>query len=336
MARVTAALLLTAALLATDTAAEPARVRVLTMNAAALPLVHARVGERMDGIGAAIAADAYDVVGLQELWLDRHFTRLAKRAALPHAVRSRRFSGLAILSRWPVSGTEELAFSALRPSWLAVSNGEPAASKGALRAVVATPWGPLDVYSAHAIANYGRPDYEALRLTELFELAEFVLERSKGRAYVVLADLNAGHGKADYDVFAGLLGARDACRDGEKELCGDERRGGKRIDFVLYSGGPRPPARAVLADLSDHNGYAADLGTANLKPAAPPDPKRRKAALEALEARLSRMIERLNALALKRSWIPVYGSVAAARYARQAAILAGLRERAATARTRLK
>jgi endonuclease/exonuclease/phosphatase family metal-dependent hydrolase len=320
------------ALTLSASAAEPARVRVLTMNAAALPLVHARVGTRMDEIGAAIAAGGYDVVGLQELWLERHASRLAKSAALPYVVRAKRFSGLSILSRWPVGETEELTFSALRPSWLAISNGEPAADKGALRAVIATPWGPLDVYAAHAIANYGSPDYEALRLTELFELAEFVLARSTGRAYVVLADLNAGVGKADYDVFAGLLGARDACSDGEKELCGDPRRK-TRIDFVLYSGGSRPPARAVLDDLSDHNGYAAELGASNLKPAAP-DSKRRADALAAFDARVSRMIERLNAAAAKVSWIPLWGSLAARRYERQAAILTGLRERAASASRR--
>ncbi len=298
---------------------QAATVRVLTMNVAALPLVHANVGSRIDGIGAEIAAGGYDVVGLQELWLDRHANRLAKAAALPHVVRSRRFSGLSILSRWPVSETEELTFSALRPSWLAIGNGEPAAAKGVLRAVVATPLGPLDVYAAHAIANYGAPDYESLRLTELFELAEFVLARSKGRAYVVLADLNTGRGKPDFEVFMDLLGARDAGPAAER-----------KIDFVLYSGGPEPDARAVLEGLSDHKGYAADLAPA----AAAPDRKRREAALAAFDARVSRMIERLNAAAAKVSWIPLWGSLAARRYERQAAILTGLRERAASAKTR--
>ncbi|MBI5246919.1 MAG: endonuclease/exonuclease/phosphatase family protein [Elusimicrobia bacterium] len=345
MAQLIAAVLLAAS----AAAAEPARVRVLTMNAAAIPVVHGYVAPRLDALAAGIKEGGFDVAGLQEVWFDSDSRRLERGAGLPHVARSRRgfplSAGLTILSRWPIVESEERAFSVLRPSWFRISNGEPAANKGVLRARVATPWGELDVYDSHLLSNYGRPDYEALRLTELFELAEFVRERSAGRAFVVLADLNAGRGKADFDLFMDLLGARDACREREKELCGDVKRKGARIDFILMpSGGPSPAARAVFDGVvpglqaipySDHSGYAADLLPAHFRLLGPaPDARRRAAALEALDARLTRMIERLNAKTSSLSWVPVYGSLAHARYDRQIVRLSAIRERAATAAIR--
>lgn len=331
-------------------AAAPAQssIRVLTFNAAGIPLVHPGVSRRIKGAGRAISAGGYDIVGLQELWLDRDSSALAAASGLPHAARFGRTislrSGLTILSRWPIILMEERAFSAVRPSLRHPFKGETLPSKGFLFARVATPWGELDVYAAHNVADYRDVQYHLIRLTELFELAEGVLERSAGRPFVILGDLNAGHGVREYDLFLDLLGLGDLCAPAGREVCGDPRRT-RRIDHVLVpagrlEGNPRRVLEEVLPGgtmpLSDHSGFAADLPRALMSLRAKPDPKRREAALLAVEESTGAAIGRLSERKRGSAWIPFYGAFLAARYERQAARLTAIRERAVTARGALR
>lgn len=326
-------LLLAASLASAGEAAAPTSIRVLSFNAAGIPLVHSGAGRRMEAAGKAIAGGGYDVVGLQELWFDRHSAALAAASGLPHAARfGRRLafrSGLTILSRWPILLKEERAFTAVRPSLRHPLQGEMVPSKGFLFARLATPWGELDVYAAHALADYPRTSYRLLRLTELFELAEGVLERSKDRPFVILGDLNSGHGDREYELLLDLLGLGDPCAPEGREVCGDPRRP-KRIDHVLVPAG-RHGARAsrVLEDgLSDHSGFAVDLPRAAMALRARPDPKRRDRALRSVEEDVGAAIGRLEAEGGRSGWIPLYGAFLSARYARQAARLKAIRERA--------
>jgi len=321
-------------------------ISVLTFNAAGIPLVHPRVAARMEAAGKAIADGGFDVVGLQELWFDSNSEALARASGLAHAARTRSSiaffrTGLMILSRWPITLSEERAFTAVRPSLRHPLKGETVAGKGALLARVDTPWGQLDVYTAHTLADYRDVQYHLLRMTELFELAEFVRERSADRPFVITGDLNAGHGDREFDLFLDLLGLHDPCRPAGRELCGDPRRP-KRIDHVLTAGGPAAPARRTLdADLdspqrrlSDHAGFAAGLPRAVMSLRYKPDTKRREAALLAIDEALSAAIARLNERKRGAAWIPLYGAFITARYDRQARVLAGIRERAASARAR--
>jgi endonuclease/exonuclease/phosphatase family metal-dependent hydrolase len=318
-------------------AAEPARIRVATFNAAGIPVVHPRLAARIEGAGAAISGEGLDVAGLQELWRDKDSAALAAASGLPYAARFRRRlairTGLTILSRWPILMEEERAFSAVRPSLRHLAQGELVAGKGFLLARVASPWGELDVYAAHTLADYPETQYHLLRMTELFELAEGVLELSKGRPFVILGDLNSGHGDREYDLFLDLLGLADPCAPGGTEACGDPRRT-KRIDHVLVPAGRLDAkARRVFdASLSDHFAYAADLPRGLMALRARPDPKRRAAALLAVEEAAGDAIGRLESEARRGGWIPFYGSFLSARYARQADRLRAIRERARTAR----
>lgn len=328
--------LLLAASLARAAEAPPTTIKVLTFNAAGIPLVHPRLAERIRGAGRAIAEGGYDLVGLQELWRDSDSDALAARSGLPHAARFRRRfafrTGLTILSRWPVLRQEERAFSVVRPSLRHLFQGETVPGKGFLFARVASPRGELDVYAAHTLADYAETQYHLLRLTELFELAEGVRELSGARPFVILGDLNAGHGDYEYDLFLDLLGLSDPCAPGGREACGDPRRP-RRIDHVLLPPRVEARARRVLGEeLSDHSGFAADLPPSLLSSRAKPDPARRDAALLRVEEAVSRGIERLEAERGRSGWIPLYGAFLSARYARQAARLEAIRERAASAR----
>lgn len=329
--------LLLAAALAGAAEPAPRTIKVLTFNAAGIPVVHPRLAARLEGSGRAIASEGVDIAGLQELWRDKDSAALAAASGLPHAARFHRRlairTGLTILSRWPVVAAEERAFSAVRPSLRHLAQGELAAGKGFLFARVAAPWGELDVYSAHTLADYPEARYHLLRMTELFELAEGVLELSRGRPFVVLGDLNSGHGDREYDLFLDLLGLSDPCAPAGKEACGDPRRA-KRIDHVLVPSGrlDARARRAFDASLSDHFAYEADLPRALMSLRAKPDPRRRDAALRVVAEEAEAGAERLEAEGRRRGWIPFYGSFISARYARQAARLRAIRERAASAR----
>lgn len=326
---------LTGLLLAASLAGAAEPVKLLTFNAAGIPLVHPRLGERLRGAGAAIAAGGYDVAGLQELWRDGDSDALAAASGLPYAARFRRRiafrSGLTILSRWPVVRSEERAFSVVRPSLRHLFQGETVPAKGFLFARLAAPGGELDVYDAHTLADYDGTRYRLLRMTELFELAEGVRELSAGRPFVILGDLNSGRGDREYDLFLDLLGLFDPCAPEGEEACGDPRRP-KRIDHVLFPARLDANARRVLGeDLSDHSGFAADLPPAWTAMRSRPDPKRRGAALRAVEEEASAGIERLER-GQAGAWIPFYGAFLSARYARQADRLRAVRERASSIR----
>jgi endonuclease/exonuclease/phosphatase family metal-dependent hydrolase len=341
MAPLIAALLLASSV---ASAGETKAIRVLTFNAAGIPLVHPGVARRMRGAGHAIADGGYDVVGLQELWFDGDSAALAAASGLAHAARTPRSlsfgTGLTILSRWTIKTMEEHAFTAVRPSLRHPLEGEAAARKGFMFARVATPWGELDAYAAHTLADYGEAQYHLLRLTELFELAEFVRERSAGRPFVILGDLNSGHGDREYEVFLDLLGLRDLCAPSGSELCADARRP-KRIDHILAPGGAATGRRTLDADmdsldlrLSDHIGFSADLPAAFMALRAKPDPKRREAALLAVEGAMTAAIERLRERGRGARWIPFYGAFLFARYARQSERFETIRQRALSARAR--
>lgn len=309
-------------------------VKVLTFNAAGIPLVHPRLGARVKGAGAAIAAGGFDIAGLQELWRDGDSDALAAASGLPHAVRFRRRlafrTGLTILSRWPAVRAEERAFSAVRPSLRHLLEGEAVAGKGFLFARVAAPGGELDVYAAHTLADYPEARYRLLRMTELFELAEGIRELSADRPFVVLGDLNSGRGDPEYGLFLDLLGLEDPCAPKGTELCADPRRP-KRIDHVLLPG-PAAKARRVLGEeLSDHSGFAAELPASWARMRAKPDPKRREAALRAIEETISEGIKRLESERCGMG-IPIYGAFLRARYSLQTDRLKAILERAASRR----
>ncbi len=327
-------------------AAEPApkAIRVVTFNAAGIPFVHPGIWRRTQEAGKALAALGADLVGLQETWRNVDATEIAKGSGLAYSARVPRLyafrSGLTILSRWPVLSVEETAFSSVRPSLRHFTEGEFVPSKGFLRAVIATPWGELDAYAAHTLADYPEAQYHLLRLTELFEFAEAIRARSKDRPFVILADLNAGQGNAEYDAFLDLLGLHDACEEKGKELCPDAEHE-PRIDHILLAApvargrtvldapisGTNPPLR-----LSDHFGFAADLPRSVMTSRAKPDAKKRAAALKLIEEKVGAAMARLEERKRAHSWIPFYGAFLAARYERQLARFSAIRERAVSAR----
>lgn len=320
-------------------------VSLLTMNVAGIPLIHAHWTARRAALGERLRAGGYDVVALQEAWRDGDALELSEASGLPYYARYERSiapgSGLAILSRWPIVEKRQLTFTC-RPSKLRARDGEAFANKGAIMVRLKTPAGLLDVYDTHVIAEYKNARYRALRQTQVFELAEFVVQNSPATPFVLAGDLNASLDDSAYKILRELVGLDDPCEKGGRESCGatvaDDWTAAKRVDHVLLPRGSRASAAvAELAPLpggeplSDHKAVAARISAVGR---LSPDRKARLSALARLDAAFSHVVAVMEDRLARRSWIPVYGTLLTERYDHQLEQLTSLRERVETARIR--
>ena len=175
----------------TDTAYGPlagGRLRVLTWN---LWWRHGPWEDRLPAILDAVAALDPDVACFQEVWVDEATgdalaSRVADRLGGFSHVGSSRIPidgvtfGNAVVSRWPITGSEVLDLPA------------PATSeelRTCLRADVETPSGPVQVYSTHL--NW-RFDESSVRQAQVRAICEFVAA-APARSYppVLCGDFNA-------------------------------------------------------------------------------------------------------------------------------------------------
>lgn len=318
-------------LLAASPASAGARRQILSalsFNVAGVPLVYAGWARRRDAIARRLRASSYDLVALQEVWLERDAEFLRRGSGLPHHARltgeGLLGDGLLILSRFPILQTRRLTFRCRPPSLSILHRAEFLAAKGAVLARVQTPWGSLDVYDVHLAADYPSVSNREVRLAQLFELFLMIERHSSGRAFVILGDLNSQAGDPEYVLLRDLVGLRDVCMRGRRDLCGasypDE---GLRLDHVLLPAG-NLPASARLAftgnvpgaglRYSDHAAVEAEIspGVTGLQWRGVP--ARQRATLESLQSALSSFQAALSARTQGRRWIPLYGFLHQARY----------------------
>ena len=258
-------------------------MRIVTWN------VWGRYGrwrERQAGIEESLVAAAPDVVCLVESWSHPDVTQaglIAERLGFDHRVfagewqHEEWFSGIGLVSRWPVTSHERRALQA--------EGGSGAGS--ALFAFVEGDRGPIQLFVV--MLDYPL-DASAVRQAQVRQLAGFIQEVARRRhPIVVCGDFNAG---PDADEMRVLTGRAATVAPGlvfydAWEIAGDGTPGhtwsnrnplaavamypDRRFDYVL-SAWPRPggvghPTRCQLlgvrpADqpqLSDHYGVLADL-----------------------------------------------------------------------------
>ncbi len=265
-------------------------IRALTLNVWGLPAAPHR-GARIALVAEALASAAYDVVAVQEAWLpaDRHTLMLgAADGSLPHAAAypaRAPGTGLLILSRWPI---REARFT---PYLL---NGDPLtwdyyAPKGLAFARLAAPFGPLDVYTTHTIAQHsnipGIDYYHPHRVAQMVQTAWLLNERSAGVPALALGDFNVMPGTLGHRALLTLSGAGEAFADLHPADPGFTysadnpyklRTYTRRLDYVFYRSGPLLDLTPTAAEItfrhtppgspapaySDHYGVAAEFATA--------------------------------------------------------------------------
>lgn len=294
-------------------------LKVLTLNVAGVPLVHRHWTRRLDAIIARLKNDSpYDIVALQELWLDKDADRVIRESGYPYSLRQGdgiAGNGLLILSRYNIIESGAWTFSVSPPTLRkAISQGDSIASKGLLFVRLDHPSGELDVYNTHFVADYPGDSYETIRLTQVAELYKAVIENSLGRPVIIMGDLNTDPGDTEYRILRSLLGLWDVCQFYGTEVCPDSHRIG-RVDHILvpedvfgayasldFTGTiPKTSIR-----FSDHMGVAAnfssDVFTTRLS--LPPE---NVLALMEIEERIGVFARAVNQHAKSRTWIPLIG-----------------------------
>lgn len=225
-------------------------VKVLTLNAAGIPLALGLLGPRIESLAALVRERAPDVAAFQEVWLERDARRLRELAGLPYAARASGpglvGNGLLVLSRYPVVSARFVAFRA-RPAWV---SPESLSRKGALLVRLKTPWGERTVLDVHLATDYGRARARTTRREQLLEVA--ALAAAEG-AHAVLGDFN----EEPELVREALepIGLKDACAGPARPPCGVTVEG-LRADQVW---GRRAAASALLPADSDHAAFEARL-----------------------------------------------------------------------------
>lgn len=232
--------LLAALLLAALTplqAAAPGRLRVLTYNVHGLPSVV--TGDDTLARQRAIRPllEPFDVVGLQEDFMDDGHALLTDEATHPararfaDALEGRVYGpGLAVLSRVRIASVEGEHYGTFHGLLDAGSDG--LASKGFQVARLALgPGVELDVYGSHLDAGRGEGD-EAARAAQVDQLVASMQGRSAGRAVLFLGDTNLGgeSAKDQATLRRWLERTGLACACQRTPCCG-------RIDRILVRGG---------------------------------------------------------------------------------------------------
>lgn len=166
--------------------------------------------EVLPGLGA-------DLVGLQEVWVESDQKAIAGQAAAAglgytHAFHSGMMgSGLMILSRFPILDVAFHAFR-LRSRPEKVHRGDYYAGKGIAVARLQTPFGLLDFYTLHSLAQYA-PDYQdeyaGHRSAQLYEAANFINAYSQLTPLIVTGDFNVSPRHLGYRLMTKLAGLTD-------------------------------------------------------------------------------------------------------------------------------
>ena len=235
------------------------RLRVVTFNVFHdYPLLR-HVEARFELLAEALAAEAPDVVLLQEISISEAHGHLPNR--LVEALRSRGLDyemvyaaangsvgdggnfeeGGAILSRHPIAGAAARRLAADRPVVRDLHGYRFVEQRVALRGTILTPdGGPLDVFGVH-LTDAPPADGRVPRREQTEDFERFVAERpAAGRPAIVAGDFNAPP-DADEIGWLASRGFRDLCGDGAKatndrndrDLEARADTSDQRIDYVF-------------------------------------------------------------------------------------------------------
>lgn len=245
-------------------------LRVLTYNVHGFPpeITGDDTAARMTAIGPLLGG--YDLIGLQEDWLDEYHQLLDQ--AVSHPTRAR-FSepndaaygpGLAVFAELDETSSDGTYFT--------VCNGvledanDCLASKGFQRVSVRASAADVDVYNTHLDAGGSDAD-QAARDVQVDAILEAIAQRSAERPVVLLGDLNLSSGTpaeaATLERFA-AAGLLDACAVAG---CAEP----DHIDHILFRDGSGLSFEAAswtnapefvddeMVPLSDHPAIAVEL-----------------------------------------------------------------------------
>lgn len=189
------------------------KLRVMTFNVWGTPNASERLA-RMRGIGQEIISKSLDIVGLQETWDTTGRQILIDEAKTGGLSYSHYFhsgivgSGLLLLSRYPILDAFFYRFR-LGGKPEKIWHADYYAGKGVGFTRLQTPFGLLDVYNIHAVAQFTQDDdkdeYKGYRTAGIYECVRFVARQSSTDIpSIILGDFNIQPDQLAYRVIRSL------------------------------------------------------------------------------------------------------------------------------------
>lgn len=266
-------------------------LRVLSLNIWGLGYnIATDRAERVQAIGQALDTLNLDIVGFQEVWVKRDQIALMRAGANAGLHYARYFraglvgSGLLILSRYPILSTDFHLFS-LRAWPERFLEGDYYAGKGVSLARIQTPYGELDFYNTHAIAQYEADaidPYALHRAGNMVEIATFINRSTTSNPVIVTGDFNVNPYKPGYhlvralarleDTFASLHPHEQGVTFSHHNPYAKGHSESERLDYVMIREGQKAGLQALSAEItlteqptpphkpySDHYGVLAEI-----------------------------------------------------------------------------
>lgn len=198
--------------------------------------------QRLAAIAERIAAsgDRYDIVALQEIWVEEDY-ELLRSVTAPHFRYHKYFysgilagPGLLILSKWPIESASLFRYplngrpsAFFRGDWYVgksaasvvirpIIHHHPTVSSTTTAAIQEMEARPIEILSTHLHAPYGPGDaaYTCHRTAQAWELARLARRASQlGHEVIVLGDLNSIPGSLSHRLFQHTAGLRDSWQD---------------------------------------------------------------------------------------------------------------------------
>lgn len=197
----------------------PETVSLLTLNCWGLKYVSKLRQERLQAIAHELARAEYDVIGLQEVWVELDWEYI-QQLCLPNYPFTRFFRsgiitgpGLAVLLKLPIKSTFLYRFPINgRPS--AFFRGDWLVGKSIAVTIVETGSRDLALLNSHMHAPYapeGDASYSTHRACQAWDLAQLVKTlKLAGYAVVQIGDLNSRPDSLPYKIFTLEGGIHDS------------------------------------------------------------------------------------------------------------------------------
>jgi len=229
------------------------KLKALTLNCWGLyePISKLRTS-RIKAIGEELAKSEYDIVMLQEIWIESDYELLCslvlKTMPYVHYFHSGMFgSGLCIFSKYPIMETFQHAYR-LCGFPHKVMHGDWFGGKAVGLAVIQCAQHRINVYVTHTHAGYGAgADYATHKAVQAYELSQFIRQTSSGCDGVLVAgDLNDTSDHPYINLIKNNANLHDAWSD--QRCQHDDNEGNtsnswptirptvssSRIDYILY------------------------------------------------------------------------------------------------------
>ncbi|CAL8087618.1 unnamed protein product [Calicophoron daubneyi] len=253
------------------------KFKILTLNCWAVmpPMATVRKDDRVNYLIKRLLDGVFDIVMLQEIWLDEDYKKLkdSLKSVYPYCIRFQSHfhgSGLCILTKWTVDNVFFHQYTingyphlVTEPDWYC--------GKGVGVVRVTSKNGfRINLYDTHLIARYAldrdKDRFDAHRLVQITELIQLIrFSSSSADAIIVTGDFNLSSSTPAINLFRSFLGVSDAWLNNEAaagkpvealefEGCTCDRPdnpyrndawakyygNGERLDYIFYRSGTGP------------------------------------------------------------------------------------------------